>query len=101
MYERPLPPERWVHNLEHGGVVILYRCDGDCAALVGQLRDVFVTFPREKHGEVKLVVTPAPRLETPLTAVAWRWIEQLPGFDRDRLLRFYEAHVDRAPEDVP
>jgi hypothetical protein len=32
--------EHLVHNLEDGGVVVYYQCDGDCPELVSQLEDV-------------------------------------------------------------
>src|SRR6185369_14582141 len=41
MYEQPVPSEEYVHNLEHGGIVLLYRCDTPCPELVKQLRDLY------------------------------------------------------------
>lgn len=71
-----------------------------CPALERQFREVYATFPASKHGHVKLLVTPYPRLGTRLAILAWTWIDELDDFDRERLLRFYTAHVDRGPEDV-
>jgi len=98
---RELPPEIWVHNLEHGGIVILYRCDTPCPDLIQQLRELYTTFPKSKHGHVKLLTSPHQKLKTRLAILAWTWIDEMEEFDRQRLLRFYQAHVDRGPEDVP
>ena len=43
--ELELSSETWVHNLEHGGVVILYHCGTPCPDLVRELREVYATFP--------------------------------------------------------
>ena len=101
VHAEELPPEIWVHNLEHGGIVILYRCGTPCPDLMQQLWDVSQTFPRSKHGDVKLLITPYRGLKTRLAILAWTWIDEMEAFDRGRLLRFYQAHVDRGPEDVP
>jgi uncharacterized protein DUF3105 len=101
MYDEPLPPEVFVHNLEHGGIVLLYRCDTPCPQLVTQLRALHRTFPNDKHGKVKLAIAPDRKITSPIVILAWTWIDELPAFDRERLLRFYRAHVDRGPEDVP
>lgn len=100
-YEQEVPEEAWVHNLEHGGIVILYRCDTPCPELVRQLREVYATFPKSKYGNVKLLIAPNQKLKTRLAILAWTWIDEMDEFDRERLLRFYQAHVDRGPEDVP
>jgi len=100
-YDQPVPPEAWVHNLEHGGIVILYRCDTPCPELLEKLAGLFDTFPKSKYGHVKLLVAPDPKLKTRLAILAWTWLDELEIFDYDRLLRFYVAHVDRGPEDVP
>jgi hypothetical protein len=101
MYDTPIPPEVFVHNLEHGGIVLLYRCDTPCPQLVAQFRDLYQTFPKAKNGKVKMVVAPDPKIKSAVAILAWTWIDELPRFDRERLLKFYTAHVDRGPEDVP
>ncbi|MBI1847380.1 MAG: DUF3105 domain-containing protein [Candidatus Rokubacteria bacterium] len=101
LHPEPLPPELWVHNLEHGGIVILYHCAQPCPELVRSLAEAYETFPRGKYGTVKLVVSPNARRRRPIAVLAWTWIDEMPAFDRARLLRFYQAHVDQGPEDVP
>lgn len=101
IYDDPMPPEVFVHNLEHGGIVLLYRCDRPCPETVAALRDLYKTFPKAKNGRVKMVVAPDPKIRTPIAILAWTWLDELPALDRERVLRFYRAHVDRGPEDVP
>ena len=101
VHEEEVPPEIWVHNLEHGGIVILYRCELPCPDLVRQLGEIYQTFPKSKHGHVKLLVTPSGKIGGRLAILAWTWIDEMIAFDRGRLLRFYQAHVDQGPEDVP
>ncbi|SRR5579884_492431 len=100
-YDQPVAQGYWVHDLEHGAIVILYKCPQDCSQLKDQLRQVYDTFPKAKYGRVKLVIAPDESISTPLVALAWDYKLELSGFDRDQLLAFYNAHVDRGPEDVP
>jgi hypothetical protein len=101
-FDQALPEGRWVHNLEHGGIVILYKCPSGCPDLVKQLKDFYSSAPQSKAWKnVKLVVTPYDKMEHQLAIVAWDWIDEMDTFDRDRLLKFYNAHIDRGPEDVP
>ena len=101
VYDFEIAPEVYVHDLEHGGIVVLYHCPRPCPDLVEQLRRAYATLPRSKYGSVKLLVSPASILDHRLAFLAWTWIEELDDFDQGRLLRFYKAHVDRGPEDVP
>ena len=101
VYDQPLPEGRWVHNLEHGGIVILYKCSTACPELVKQLEDFYASAPQSaRWKEVKLVVTPYDKMEHQLAIVAWDWIDEMDTFDRDRLSKFYKAHLDRGPEDA-
>lgn len=100
-YEAEVPEGYWVHNLEHGGIVFLYRCDEDCAARGAALRAVYEQLPPSRWGHVKALATPYSRLDSPLAAVAWRRIEYYDAVDPERLLAFYRAWVDQGPEDVP
>src|SRR5439155_388277 len=65
-----LPDERVVHNLEHGGIVIDHNAIGgdDLAKLTSLLS----TYPRDKYGEVKIVIQPYERI-APGTIVLTAW----------------------------
>jgi len=102
VYDQALPDGRWVHNLEHGGIVILYKCPSGCPDLVKQLKDFYASAPQSAEWkEVKLVITPYDKMDHQIAIVAWDWIDEMDTFDSARLLRFYKAHMDRGPEDVP
>ncbi|HEX5414056.1 MAG TPA: DUF3105 domain-containing protein [Chloroflexota bacterium] len=104
VYDQPVAPGFFVHNLEHGGVDVLYDCPAGCPEIVTQLNDAFKNFPKDKYGEVKLVVTPYHPLPNgaKVTALAWdHEYDFTPGFDENQLLAFYNQYVDHGPEDVP
>lgn len=104
MYTDAVPEGYWVHDLEHGAVVVLYRCPGDrtgCPEITEPLRRVYAAAPPGNYGQVKMVVTRYPGLRTPVAALAWNRIPELDAPDEGRLLDFYRAYVDRGPEDVP
>ncbi|GAC1399160.1 MAG: hypothetical protein NVSMB65_17350 [Chloroflexota bacterium] len=98
-FPHPLPEGYWVHNLEHGAIVILYRCPRGCPALAKQLAGLLHTFPNGKHGQVQLIVTPYARLQHRIAILAWRWLDQMDTFDQARLTAFYRMHVGQGPED--
>jgi hypothetical protein len=104
VYEDAIPAPYWVHNLEHGAIVVLYNCpngEAGCATAVRQLQALYGQLPPGKYGEVKLVATRYPRLRTPFAALAWNRVLPLDTFDPQRLEKFYSAWVDKGPEDVP
>ncbi|HLF25863.1 MAG TPA: DUF3105 domain-containing protein [Anaerolineae bacterium] len=93
--------EYWLHNLEHGAIVILYKCDQPCPDLVRSLGDMLDLFPESKWGNNKIVIAPYHRMDAPLMAVAWNVQLPLAQFDQQALIDFYTRHVDQGPEDVP
>ena len=103
--DSPLAEGRFVHNLEHGGIAILYKCPADpaaCTALKQQLQDVYKLLPADRQfHEVKAVVSPYERMNHQIDLLAWGWIDELDQFDGDEITRFYQAHVDQGPESVP
>jgi hypothetical protein len=104
VYDQPIVPGYWVHNLEHGGIVLLYNCPSGCPDIVSVAQDAFKTFPKDKYDEVKLVVTPYSGLPdgVQVAAVAWQYAKLYHrDFNRDNFLAFYSGHVDRGPEDIP
>ena len=99
VFEREIEPGRWVHTLEHGGIVVLYRpdlCDPDCLSQLRQVRDSAP--PSQQFRMVKMAVIPYRDMDYAIAAVAWGWVDEMDQVDRDRILAFYRAHVDRGPE---
>ena len=95
-----LPDERVVHNLEHGGIVIDHNAiNGDDLA---KLTSLLSTYPRDKYGEVKIVIQPYDRI-APGTIVltAWGWRQILARYDETVVRSFLDAHMNRCCEDVP
>ena len=100
VFERSIPTGNWVHNLEHGGIVVLYRpeqCDRSCVSV---LQDAYNSAPSSQYfpGVHKMIVQPYEDMDTPIAVVAWGWEDDMAAPDKDRILAFYRAHVDRGPE---
>jgi hypothetical protein len=96
---------QFVHNLEHGGIAILYDCPSgnDCTTLRNQLENYVKNLaPVEpKFNEVKIVMTPYSRgMQKKVALVAWHYVEFLDGYDQAEITRFYENHVDNGPEPI-
>jgi hypothetical protein len=91
VHDAPVEDDNWVHNLEHGGVVLLWNCPDGCDADVAAI-DAFAT------ARDKTVTTPYDALPTRFGVVAWEWRMLTGCFDESATTAFYDAHVDKAPE---
>jgi len=90
----------WVHSLEHGYIVLAYRPPVSPDQLE-QFQEMVRSFPKSKYGYAKLVIVPYKDMDHPYAVLAWTWRLWLDRFDREKILEFYRAHVDRGPEDIP
>jgi Protein of unknown function (DUF3105) len=102
----PLVEGTFVHDLEHGGIVIAYNCPtgSDCVTLKNQLQNyVQHRAPLEpQFSEVKIVMTPYTRGMThKIALLAWHWIDWLDSYNESEITHFYESHVNQAPEQIP
>jgi len=101
-YDKPAAPEYWVHNLEHGGIVILYSCPTACADDQSRIRDFLASAPKDaSFHEVKIVAVPYPVPGHRFALIAWGWREFLDTWDAATVERFYEAHINHGPEAIP
>ena len=97
-YDQLQPPEVWIHNAEHGGVIVLYRSSTDADTV----RNFIAGAPLDPDfGEVKMVGTQYPIPGHRFALVAWGWLELMDTWDAGAAQRFYLAHVDRGPELIP
>lgn len=105
-FSAPVPRGYYVHDLEHGAVVLLYNCaliGGDCAPVLDALRQAAAALPDDpKCGggvRVRTVLTPDPLLADPLAAVSWGFIYRAQCVDLASLKAFAATHYAHAPED--
>lgn len=101
----PLPEGTYLHNLEHGGIAILFNCPTGCSDLKSQLEnyvDNLAAYDSAFH-EVKIILTPYLHGmgEHRIALLAWHWIEFLDNYDQSAITRFYEVHVNKGPERIP
>lgn len=99
-----------IHSLEHGYVVMHYRCSEksesqqvsstgsaelseECKTRQSQLAKVF-----DKKGKRKLVVVPRPNLDTSFALSSWNWLDKFDQFDVSRVEQFIDTHRDQGPE---
>jgi hypothetical protein len=114
-YDEALNVEQWVHNLEHGSIVLLYDCGGDCSdETKAQLQDLFDSVPASpRFNEKKMVITLYPGVHDAcdttsdfpssgsFLAISWDVHRFFDSLDTDGILDFYSRHVDHGPEDEP
>jgi uncharacterized protein DUF3105 len=101
VYSEEVPAEVFVHNLEHGGVVILYNCSTPCPQVVRELEETVQALPKSKFGHVKVVVSPYSKLKSRFALLAWTRLDTFDRYDRERVVRFVRAWQDKGPEDIP
>jgi hypothetical protein len=100
----PVPAPYWVHNLEHGAIVMLHKCDPDAGACQAFLSQVSAALPDDPscaaNIRVRVVIAPDPSLTTPFAASAWGWTYASACPDMGTLVDFAKAHYAKGPEDT-
>ncbi len=100
VHDVALPREVWIHNLEHGGVVFLYRPDAPADA-VAALRAAFDALPDDPAcGHPRALLTPDPELQAAVAVVAVDHALAGDAVDAGDVAAFVELCRNTAPEDV-
>lgn len=104
LHTTPLPRGHYVHNAEHGGIVLLYRCDKPCPDVEAALVAVMNSAPQDATCVApvrnRIVVTQDALLDVPIAAMAWQQIYRASCVDTDALRAFVAAFYDRGPESL-
>ena len=95
LHTEPVPSHNWVHNLEHGGVALLYNCPDGCESELATIQNL-----AESLDGVSWLLTPYPEMETRFGVVAWGQRMLLDCVDSDAYLAFIAMHANNAPEAV-
>jgi Protein of unknown function (DUF3105) len=96
-------PEGWIHNLEHGALVVLYSCANGCpdAATMQKLKDFAgPTFPNspvcnEPVGFIGPVVARFDDMSTKFAGLVWDRVLLQDSLNTDQLLAFFKAEGER------
>jgi hypothetical protein len=106
-YTDPIPEGFWVHNLEHGTVVLTYNCPDGCdsdiaaaQAMIDALPDDPICTEQNTGVRRRSVMTPDPNLDVKFAASAWGWTLRADCFDAAAFLDFTMRHYDQGPEEI-
>lgn len=95
----------WVHNLEHGAIVLAHRCE-DCPAEVAMLEDAVRAMPVDSgcedpvYARALVVADPLMPAEIPFAAIAWGSLYSATCIDPPSIAQFTTDFYGRAPEDI-
>jgi hypothetical protein len=106
VHASPVPRGYYVHNEEHGGVVLLYKCTDamSCTNAENFLKSVMDAAPIDPSctppTRSRILVTRDDAIPTPFAAAAWGWTYVSDCPDMASLLDFVKAHEAKGPEDL-
>lgn len=100
VYEAPVLRGFYLHNLEHGGLVLSYGCESAdespaCADAEAQLVEL-----ASKFGQNRILVTPDPNQPEMFSVRAWRWAFSGDCLNEDAALEFMTDHFRQGREDI-
>jgi hypothetical protein len=99
-YTQPMARGYWVHNLEHGGIVVLYRPDAS-ADVVRQVTEAFRSIPADPScGHQRAVLTPDPLLTRLVAVVAADYVLLGDSVDAQAVREFSVARRGHGPEQL-
>jgi hypothetical protein len=93
IYDHEIRTERWVHNLEHGGLVFLYNCPEGCD--IAPLVSLVQSLPPGRA-----VMAPYAEMDSRFAVLSWGVRMLTECVDTAALQAFYDANVGHAPENI-
>jgi hypothetical protein len=94
--------EYWVHNLEHGYVVVSYNCPTGCDSDIQALNAWYHTLPPDPGGAVsypKFIAVPDPAQKEKWDIESWDWFDPIGStLNLNEVKKFYANHVNQSPE---
>jgi hypothetical protein len=104
-YPTAVRREMYVHNLEHGWIVLSYRCKDACPEIVAALEKAFddasdTYCVANGDGLSRVILTPDPLLATPIAASAWGATYTATCIDPASIADFIAKRIGRGTEMV-
>jgi len=98
-------PQGWIHNLEHGGLVVLYRCTGGDTgcndAAQTAMKEFYASFPNSPIcnlpvGSVGPIIARFDEMTWPYAALLWGQVLPLDTFDAQLVRDFFAQQGERS-----
>ena len=89
----PLPSELFIHNMEHGGVILHYNCPDGCQDEIEKMSDIV-------RRTDETILMPNPNMESRFALTAWNWLLTMEEYDDALAKDFVRNHLNspNAPE---
>ncbi|MES2971765.1 MAG: DUF3105 domain-containing protein [Patescibacteria group bacterium] len=98
VYTQEIPEEVFVHNEEHGGVIITYKPDLPADQLK-QLQALFAPpYSNKDFQPIKAIVMPRSKNTRAIQIASWGYTLHLDQYDEDTIRKFYLQRVGKSPE---
>uniref|UniRef100_A0A832E0N6 DUF3105 domain-containing protein n=1 Tax=candidate division WWE3 bacterium TaxID=2053526 RepID=A0A832E0N6_UNCKA len=100
IYDQPIEDGYLIHSLEHGYVIMSYRCEqltGGGEQVCKEFQDKLGALA-EDLGIKKLIVVPRPTLDVPLALTAWTRLLKLEAVDEPQIRSFVHTFRNAGPE---
>jgi hypothetical protein len=92
-YEKPLPFELLVHNLEHGDIVIYYK-----PSVTNDTKEHLQYLSELTYKGSGVIVVPNEKIKGEVVATAWTKKMILPTFNEEKLGKFIYEYIYEGPE---
>lgn len=92
IYDKTLPDEQLVHNLEHGGIWISYKGIG--ADVKAKLEAI------AKSNPGNVILEPREQNDSPIAVASWTRLLKMDSYDEQKVLDFIKANTNRSPEPI-
>lgn len=96
IYEKEIPDEVQIHNLEHGGIMVQYK-PGIDQKIIDELTRIVKKYPS------KVILAPYPKLDQDIALTAWERLDKfnVNELSEERVMNFIRKLKDKGPEYIP
>lgn len=99
VYTQQVPEEVFIHNEEHGGVVITYNPTMLAPDQLKKLQGLLAPpYSNKKFLPTKALVTPRPSNTHAIQIASWTWTLNMDSYDEATLIKYYYQHQGKSPE---
>lgn len=99
IYTEEVSEEVFIHNEEHGGVIVTYQPELLASDQLKKLQALFIApYSNKEFSPVKAIVTPRAKNTHAIQLAAWNYTLNLDQYDEATIIKFFKQHAGIAPE---